>query len=94
MKRIECGLSLWDPFELSVLTQQFCDKYSDFTEIVNEMTIEIDEAQKDSYVVNKLWNWLGHDYLNFEWVHLNFIWPNDKSQKSDLLHVKLTLTRL
>ena len=56
MKRIECGLSLQGPFEPSVLTQQFCDECSDFTEIVNEMTVEIGEAQKNSYVMNGLGN--------------------------------------
>ena len=61
---------------------------------MNETTVEIGEAQKDSYVVDGLGNWPGRDCLDLERVHLNSIWPNDKSQKGDLLHVKLTLARL
>jgi len=63
-------------------------------EVLDEATIEVNEAYEGLHISPVLWNGLLTDSGDFNRVHRDLVLRNDQSEVFNLLLVKLTLLRM
>ena len=60
-------------------------------EILDKVTVEIDEAYESLHVSLVLWGGPIADSGDFNWVHRNFVFRDDQSEVFNLLPMELAL---